>query len=383
MISPRQHAAHRLRRCPTCDDFVPQDAIRCRYCGGTLERAVRDSEGSRESPTDSSPTGAENIEPDSLGGEWPEIPEPLGKVSAMAGLTWTEADFERISQPRRANQAPHPPLEHTYEPWPEPDDYDGDSVGIAKRRTRAWRTILMVSALTFVAAVIYFGPSYLRSVISDRVETAMQKIARAPIGSPNATFEQSAQRAVPSATAYALQGRDTASANGGSSVTLDSEHPRTNLPSMGGRDAGGSDAKAAAPPNPVPPAPATTMPARSADQIVASVSHTDGAALVGPKSDEKHGVREHRPNGAGNGSGVTATGKQVRQIQVLLAGFGYYRYRIDGVEGPETRAAIRWFQIHYGLRQTGRSSRSLLRALERARVAANRQTNRERFQAGR
>jgi peptidoglycan hydrolase-like protein with peptidoglycan-binding domain len=43
-----------------------------------------------------------------------------------------------------------------------------------------------------------------------------------------------------------------------------------------------------------------------------------------------------------------------RQVQSMLAGMGYYSGRIDGVFGPETRAAIRRYQFEIKAELTGR-----------------------------
>jgi N-acetylmuramoyl-L-alanine amidase len=43
-----------------------------------------------------------------------------------------------------------------------------------------------------------------------------------------------------------------------------------------------------------------------------------------------------------------------RQVQGVLAGIGYYAGRIDGVFGPETRAAIRRYQFEIKAELTGR-----------------------------
>jgi localization factor PodJL len=48
-----------------------------------------------------------------------------------------------------------------------------------------------------------------------------------------------------------------------------------------------------------------------------------------------------------------------------LAWRGYYSGRIDGVMGPETRAAIRSFQSHQGLPVTGQIDSRLINALRR------------------
>jgi len=43
-----------------------------------------------------------------------------------------------------------------------------------------------------------------------------------------------------------------------------------------------------------------------------------------------------------------------RRVQSALARLGYYDYIVDGIFGPETRAAIRRFQHEIGDQMTGR-----------------------------
>jgi Putative peptidoglycan binding domain len=54
-----------------------------------------------------------------------------------------------------------------------------------------------------------------------------------------------------------------------------------------------------------------------------------------------------------------------RAVQAALAWRGYYSGRIDGVMGPETRAAIRSFQSHQGLPVTGQIDSRLINSLRR------------------
>ena len=56
-------------------------------------------------------------------------------------------------------------------------------------------------------------------------------------------------------------------------------------------------------------------------------------------------------------------------VQQRLARDGYYRGQIDGVLGPETRAAIAEYQRNYGLRVTGAVTPETLQALGMHRVA--------------
>ena len=43
-----------------------------------------------------------------------------------------------------------------------------------------------------------------------------------------------------------------------------------------------------------------------------------------------------------------------RQVQTALARLGYYNGQVDGIFGPDTRAAIRRYQHELGAAMTGR-----------------------------
>ena len=48
------------------------------------------------------------------------------------------------------------------------------------------------------------------------------------------------------------------------------------------------------------------------------------------------------------------TAQDRRRMQVILTNLGYYSDRLDGVFGPETRAAIRRYQFEIKAEMTGR-----------------------------
>jgi hypothetical protein len=60
------------------------------------------------------------------------------------------------------------------------------------------------------------------------------------------------------------------------------------------------------------------------------------------------------PNGTALPADDAMTQPQRRQVQIALAGLGYYDGRLDGVFGPDTRAAIRRWQHEKGAAMTGR-----------------------------
>lgn len=67
---------------------------------------------------------------------------------------------------------------------------------------------------------------------------------------------------------------------------------------------------------------------------------------------------------------VDQSGNQtVAGVQERLAQEGYYRSQVDGVFGPETRAAIAQFQSNHGLRVTGALTNETLATLGLQRVA--------------
>ena len=64
-----------------------------------------------------------------------------------------------------------------------------------------------------------------------------------------------------------------------------------------------------------------------------------------------------------NGYGDVYADSTIAAVQQQLAREGYYRGQIDGVLGPETRAAIAQFQNNHGLRVTGALTTDTLGAL--------------------
>jgi hypothetical protein len=85
------------------------------------------------------------------------------------------------------------------------------------------------------------------------------------------------------------------------------------------------------------------------------------------------GTGYHRPGGS----------RRVREVQRRLTKLGYRPGPVDGLFGPRTEAAARWFQYKHGLDATGRidrltltvlHARSTHRALPRTRAATTPQT---------
>jgi DNA invertase Pin-like site-specific DNA recombinase len=68
----------------------------------------------------------------------------------------------------------------------------------------------------------------------------------------------------------------------------------------------------------------------------------------------------------GPGTGYVRPGgsRRVREVQRRLRQLGYRPGPVDGLFGPRTRAATRWFQFKHGFEPTGRVNRSTLTVLQ-------------------
>jgi peptidoglycan hydrolase-like protein with peptidoglycan-binding domain len=66
-----------------------------------------------------------------------------------------------------------------------------------------------------------------------------------------------------------------------------------------------------------------------------------------------------------NSNTVTASWEStVVAVQQELAKLGYYHGQIDGIDGPETQKAIRWFQSTDKIAVTGQINDQTLKALQ-------------------
>ncbi|HTI86396.1 MAG TPA: peptidoglycan-binding domain-containing protein [Alphaproteobacteria bacterium] len=79
-------------------------------------------------------------------------------------------------------------------------------------------------------------------------------------------------------------------------------------------------------------------------------------------------AQNRRARGAAASSGGVSH-DQVRQAQTALQKAGYYHGKIDGLYGPQTRAAVRDYQAKENLSQTGRLDRTTMQHLRN--VASN------------
>lgn len=68
--------------------------------------------------------------------------------------------------------------------------------------------------------------------------------------------------------------------------------------------------------------------------------------------------------GLGTGSVRPGGSQRVREVQRRLRQLGYRPGPVDGLFGPRTRAATRWFQYKHGFKPTGRVGRSTLTVLQ-------------------
>ena len=94
-----------------------------------------------------------------------------------------------------------------------------------------------------------------------------------------------------------------------------------------------------------------------------------GRAIQDPKPRPQL-VRTSWPEGwsagaVGPGTGYVRPGgsNRVREVQRRLLQLGYRPGPVDGLFGPRTRAATRWFQFKHGFKTTGRVNRSTLTVL--------------------
>jgi peptidoglycan hydrolase-like protein with peptidoglycan-binding domain len=70
------------------------------------------------------------------------------------------------------------------------------------------------------------------------------------------------------------------------------------------------------------------------------------------------------PVGPGTGYVRAGGSRRVREVQRRLRQLGYRPGPVDGLFGPRTRAATRWFQYKHGFKPTGRINRSTLTVLK-------------------
>jgi hypothetical protein len=376
MASSRRLKSNAMRRCPACDERLPMGAPICRYCGTALDadvdprgegdpfEKIRQTQGDPDHRDSGCRAGRGPSDQPFLKKTEDLAPEPEERESAMPSPSWTDADFAKLvavekptrPEPMRAEAA----VEEPYEPWLDSSPAPAGEPAGRRGRLGSLHVALGALALVMVGTVLLVGPDRLRSAAVDLVQNAVKDTGP---GSGGPTSGKLAALAGPSGPV-----------GGG----LNTTRP---VP-----DAGGNSAVSPVPPGSrtglVPPAPAlpgasvptptTISPLASAEPQPSlagnrnlAVQPTEQRRRSTTTSDSADSRRNAASPNTEHGRGITATGELVRHAQILLARLGYYRHRIDGLAGPQTRQAVRKFQLDAGLRPTGHMSPTLLRTLER------------------
>ena len=111
---------------------------------------------------------------------------------------------------------------------------------------------------------------------------------------------------------------------------------------------------------------AMPVPAQARDAVAAPSAGWHGRAIQNPRPRPQL-VRASWPQrwsagsvGLGTGYHRSGGSKRVREVQRRLVQLGYRPGPVDGLFGPRTRAATRWFQFKHGLPVSGRVNRSTL-----------------------
>jgi DNA invertase Pin-like site-specific DNA recombinase len=118
------------------------------------------------------------------------------------------------------------------------------------------------------------------------------------------------------------------------------------------------------------PVPAHAAQSQARDQVAMAAAGWHGRAIQAPRPRLRL-ARAGWPKGwsarsVGFGTGYSRPGgsDRVREVQRRLIQLGYRPGPVDGLFGPRTRAATRWFQYKHGLALTGRVNRSTLTVLQ-------------------
>lgn len=118
------------------------------------------------------------------------------------------------------------------------------------------------------------------------------------------------------------------------------------------------------------PLPAHAAQSQSRDAVAMAGAGWHGRAIENPRP-RRPLARADWPKGwsarsVGFRTGYSRPGgsDRVREVQRRLTQLGYRPGPVDGLFGPRTRAATRWFQYKHGLALTGRVNRSTLAVLQ-------------------
>ncbi len=118
------------------------------------------------------------------------------------------------------------------------------------------------------------------------------------------------------------------------------------------------------------PVPAHAARSQARDDVAMAAAGWHGRAIHKPQSRPRL-ARANWPKGwsarsVGFGTGYSRPdgSDRVREVQRRLIQLGYRPGPVDGLFGPRTRAATRWFQYKHGIALTGRVNRSTLAVLQ-------------------
>ncbi|PYE28803.1 peptidoglycan hydrolase-like protein with peptidoglycan-binding domain [Rhizobium sp. PP-CC-3A-592] len=111
-------------------------------------------------------------------------------------------------------------------------------------------------------------------------------------------------------------------------------------------------------PTAIPPAPKTPT---EIDPIAAAIRAAEGGAQVKPKP--VHAKATETASAESSSSGTSGAG-MVMSIQRGLSNLAYADVSVDGVVGDQTRMAIRHFEKHYRLPETGEPSAAVLKKMK-------------------
>ncbi|SES16047.1 peptidoglycan-binding protein [Rhizobium sp. NFR03] len=118
-------------------------------------------------------------------------------------------------------------------------------------------------------------------------------------------------------------------------------------------------------PTAIPPA---AKPAAEIDPIAAAIRAAEGGAEVKPKpaSGSVRAIETASADAASARTGTSAESSagMVMSIQRGLANLAYADVSVDGVVGEQTRMAIRHFEKHYRLPETGEPSAAVLKKMK-------------------
>ncbi|CDZ37449.1 Hypothetical protein, partial CDS, partial [Neorhizobium galegae bv. officinalis] len=132
---------------------------------------------------------------------------------------------------------------------------------------------------------------------------------------------------------------------------------------------------AALPPKPVSPVrPAESANARGEDPVAAAIRASERKPAMTPPANIPNAASNsgrpaatpvsQKPNAPGQPNAAGQPSDLVLQIQRGLSNIAYADVGVDGVAGAQTKAAIRRFQRHYRLPETGEPDELVLKKLK-------------------